>query len=143
MAKKLIPVLAVYLPGSNIPRVFRGNPLEITTTKSKYHTFINGFSASPVRLAAVAIMDDDNEPAHIVFEERISEQKKQRFWKGRLAPGWASKIGASCIIKITEYHDRERSGRFNLAMDCEVVEYALPGASGMPVESPHLSSLFQ
>lgn len=142
MARKLIPVLAIYLPGSDTPRVFKGRPLEITATKSDYRTFINGFPASPERLAAVITIDGIEESAPIVFEERLSEQNKRRFWNGRLASGWASKTGASCILKVTEFFDRERSGRFNLGLTCEVQSYSPPGTREQPTEAPGLLALF-
>lgn len=142
MAKKLTPVLAIYLPGSDTPRVFKGKPLEITATKLDHRTFINGFPSSVERLAAVVTVDGFEESAPIVFEERLSEQNRRRFWKGRLASGWASRTGASCIIKITEYHDRERSGRFNLGLTYEVISYAPPGTRDQPTEAPDLLALF-
>ena len=139
---KLIPVLAIYLPGSDTPRIFKGQPLEITASKLDHRTFINGFTSPIERLAAVVTLDGIEEPAPIVFEERFSEQNRRRFWKGRLASGWPSKTGASCVLKITEYHDRERSGRFNLGLTYEVIAYSPPGTREQPTESPGLLSLF-
>ena len=139
--KTISPILAFYAPGSSTPKTYTAPALLIEPEQqSESRFFVNGFKQPVERIEAV--IQCAGHVAKIVFRERLTSENKRRFWKGTLEKGAPSKMGISCILKVTQY-DPGKFPRTNYGVTIEA-NFFTPKRSEtlQPNHSPGLLSLF-
>lgn len=111
--------IAICVETPNGRQFFDVPPVAVDQTgeQTAQRFFLNGFDAV-ADVSAVAKAGEQT--ARLVIHEKLTRERRRRFWTGKLETGGPTRMGAVVILKMTEYETRRG---VNLGVTIEVTRY--------------------